>query len=67
MKIFTAKYKIEVKVDVAAKSRGEVEAVVKSLKPGELVGELMGVYVPDSLEVLTIKENKIDLMEECLP
>ena len=64
MKIYTAKYKVEVEVDVAAKSRGEVEAVVKGLDMGKLVADFIGEYVPDSLEVLTIKESEIDLMEK---
>ena len=57
MKIYKAKYRVEVEVGVAAKDRGEVESVIKSLDIGKLVKDFIGVYVPDSLEVLTIKED----------
>jgi len=53
MKTYTARYRIEIEVDVAAKSRGEVETTLKKLDMEKLVGE----YVPNTLEILTIKER----------
>jgi|26BtaG_2_1085354.scaffolds.fasta_scaffold07712_6 hypothetical protein len=58
-KIYGVRYKIEAEVDVAAKSRAEVEMVIGSFKVGKMVGDLIGDYIPGSLKILTIKEKEL--------